>query len=41
MKLMKFPSIRFNWQTPKLFKYAGLYLTVNGKRYRIIKIGQY
>lgn len=38
---MTFPSIKLIWQTPNLYKYAGLYLKVNNKRYRIIKIGQY
>lgn len=28
------------WQSPKLFYYAGLYLKVGSKRYRIIKIGK-
>lgn len=28
------------WQSPKLFYYAGLYLKVGGKRYRIIKAGK-
>lgn len=27
------------WRTPKLFKYAGLYLKIGEKRYRIIKVG--
>lgn len=36
---MKFLKIRLLWQTPKIYYYAGLYLKVNHKRYRIIKVG--
>jgi len=28
------------WQSPKLFKYAGLYLKINNKRYRVFKVGE-
>lgn len=28
------------WQSPKLYKYAGLYLKVGNKRYRLIKFGE-
>lgn len=27
------------WQSPNLFFYAGLYLKVGNKRYRIVKVG--
>lgn len=36
---MENDGIRLNWQTPKMFQCAGLYLTVGGKRYRLIKVG--
>jgi len=36
---MKFPRIRLIWQSPKLYMYAGLYLKVENKRYRIFKVG--
>lgn len=36
---MKFPKIRLLWQTPKIYYYAGLYLKVDHKRYRILKVG--
>lgn len=32
---MTFPKIRIIWQSPKLYRYAGVYLKVNDKRYRI------
>lgn len=35
---MNFPKLI--WQTPKLFKYAGLYLKLGNKRYRIYKVGE-
>lgn len=28
------------WQSPKMFFWAGLYLKVGNKRYRIVKAGQ-
>lgn len=31
--------MKLNWQPPTMFYYAGLYLTVFGKRYRIVKVG--
>lgn len=34
-------KIRLNWQTPLLYKYAGLFLTIGSKRYRIFKVGYY
>jgi len=34
---MKLP--KFIWQSPKLFYYAGLYVKIGDKRYRIIKVG--
>lgn len=34
------PSIRLIWQTPSIFFYAGLYLKINNKRYRIFKVGK-
>lgn len=36
---MKFPKIRFVWHSPKIYFYAGLYLKVNDKRYRVFKAG--
>jgi hypothetical protein len=27
------------WQSPKFFYYAGLYLKIGNKRYRLIKVG--
>jgi hypothetical protein len=27
------------WQTPALYRYAGLYLKVGNKRYRIFRVG--
>jgi hypothetical protein len=30
-------SIRLLWQSPKMFHYAGLYVKVRNKRYRIYK----
>ena len=33
-------SINLIWQSPKLFKYAGLYLKINSKRYRLFKVGE-
>lgn len=27
------------WQTPKIYRYAGLYLKIGNKRYRIFKVG--
>jgi hypothetical protein len=27
------------WQSPKLFRYAGLYLKIGNKRYRIFRVG--
>ena len=30
----------FVWQSPKMFKWAGLYLNIWGKRYRVIKWGK-
>jgi hypothetical protein len=29
------------WQSAKLFKYAGLYLKIGDKRYRIFKVGDF
>jgi hypothetical protein len=34
---MNFPKII--WQSPKIFYYAGLYLKIGYKRYRIFKVG--
>lgn len=31
--------MRLNWQSPRYFYWAGLYLTIFGKRYRIVKAG--
>lgn len=28
------------WQSPKMFTYAGLYLKIGNKRYRIFKFGE-
>lgn len=36
---MEADGIRFNWQSPRMFQCAGLYLTIGGKRYRIFKVG--
>lgn len=38
---MTFPKIRLIWQTPLLYKYAGLYLRINDKRYRLFRVGGY
>lgn len=27
------------WQSPKIYFYAGLYLKIGNKRYRLIKVG--
>lgn len=29
------------WQSPKMFKYAGLFLKIGNKRYRVFKVGDY
>jgi hypothetical protein len=34
---MNFPKLI--WQSPKMFYYAGLYLKIGNKRYRILKVG--
>jgi len=34
-------KLRLIWQTPELYKYGGLYLKVNDKKYRIFKVGEY
>lgn len=34
------PRMRLIWQSPRLFAYAGLYLKIGNKRYRIVKVGQ-
>lgn len=31
--------IKLIWHSPKIFKYAGLYLKLGDKRYRIFKVG--
>ena len=31
--------MKLTWQTPKMFQWPGLYLTLWGKRYRIFKVG--
>jgi hypothetical protein len=31
--------MRILWQSRKIFFYAGLYLKVGNKRYRIVKVG--
>ena len=33
--------MKLYWRTPKLFKYAGLYLKIGDKSYRIFKVGEY
>lgn len=38
---MQLPKIKLIWQSPKLFKHAGLYLKINNKRYRIFKVGEH
>lgn len=35
---MKLP-IKLIWHSPKIYFYAGLYLKVYDKRYRVIKVG--
>lgn len=32
-------GVRLIWQSPKLFWWAGLYLKVGHKRYRLLKVG--
>lgn len=32
-------KIALIWQSPKIFWHAGLYLKINNKRYRILKVG--
>ena len=34
---MNFPKLI--WHSPKIFYYAGLYLKIGNKRYRILKVG--
>lgn len=34
---MNFPKLI--WHSPRIFYYAGLYLKIGNKRYRIIKVG--
>jgi len=31
--------MKINWMSPKMFYWAGLYVTVFGKRYRVVKAG--
>ncbi len=31
--------MKFIWQSPRMFYWAGLYLKVGNKRYRILKAG--
>ena len=31
--------MRLIWQSPKLFWWAGLYLKLGNKRYRVLKVG--
>ena len=31
--------MRLIWQSPKIFWYAGLYLKVGAKRYRLLQVG--
>lgn len=39
MKIMQIPKLIY--QTPKLYKYGGIYLKIGHKRYRLIKIGEH
>ena len=32
-------TIRLIWQSPKVFWHSGLYLKINSKRYRLIRVG--
>ena len=32
-------SIKLIWQSPRIFWWAGLYLKVGNKRYRLVKVG--
>ena len=32
-------KIKLIWQTPKLYRYAGLYLKIGNKKYRVFKVG--
>lgn len=32
---MKLPTIRFVWQSPKLFTNWGLFIKINNKRYKV------
>lgn len=32
--------MRLIWQSPSMYFYAGLYLKVGNKRYRIVKVGK-
>jgi hypothetical protein len=36
---VKQPMFRINWMSPRFFYYAGLYVTIGGKRYRVLKVG--
>ena len=36
---MNFPKLV--WQSPKLFRYDGLYFKIGNERYRIFKVGYY
>ena len=31
--------MRLIWQSPRMFIYAGLFLKVGNKRYRLVKVG--
>jgi hypothetical protein len=32
--------MKLNYMSPKMYKWAGIYLTIFGKRYRIYRIGK-
>lgn len=36
---MKLP--KFTWQSPDLYRYAGLYVFIFGKKYRIFRVGNH
>lgn len=38
--MLQLPRIKLIWQSPKIYFYAGLYLKINNKRYRIFKVGK-
>lgn len=40
MKPLRLGKFELYWRSSKFFKYAGLYLRISDKRYRIFKVGE-